>query len=244
MLRKYSGFVLILVIAAIWGGYALTQSRSVGLCIGPCDAERHKEFRWKTTAWISDLAYCGKVSEQEAAMSELFPAIAAQINAANEEFTALAKKEKDGTLTLGEKDAYELSRLAVPDRRSVLDEVMGLSPEPDLIASCRESGFVMQSDGHSVARYCSGYVEISFAYAGNGDVWANQLERAYDRMKVEGHLETFISRITADLGRHGQAMRVAADKVNDMPLSTFDANSPAITKIQIDVATRNAACND
>lgn len=241
--RGLLGFVCAVGVGA--GVYSITQSRSLGICLGACDEARKNEFISVSYLWMQSIAYCRKTQAADAALEELFPELAQTVRSHSAEYAVLAEKEKNETLTLMERQIYLDSRYRVPEQHDRLWAIRD-TPAIDqpLIQPCHQSGFYTDYRSDELKGYCYGYAAVEYRYSEWGSVWKEKLSEAYKKMKSRGNVEEFILRVKSDVQRHRFAIYDAERAIEDMPASSFSTDNPTRMQFEIDSAIRTAACHE
>lgn len=239
--RLLLGFICAIGVGA--AGYGITQSRSLGFCLGACDEVRKAEFIQVSYSWMQSIAYCRKTDAADAALEELFPELAKAVRSYSAEYASLAEKEKNGTLTLMERQLYLDSLFRVPEPFDPLWAIRDTAAaDQPLIQPCHQSGFYTRKAGYEFEGYCYGYAAVEYPYSTGESVWKEKLNEAYRQMKSQGNVEKFISRVTLEINRHQVALYDAEKAVEDMPASNFSTDNPTMMEFEIENAKRIAAC--
>jgi hypothetical protein len=163
-------------------GLAISGVFSVGgYCWGICDQERKKEFDRLFGSWIADEVVCWTAPEQVRLLDSLDPYLAKQMRARSALFAKVEARHRNGTLTVGEREAYlsDPWRVPEPQDSALLPPIFGdmtADRSVGLVRRCRPIGFVVVNRAPSAI--CTGNLRIDFSQQGFSQ-WSHFKERAY-----------------------------------------------------------------
>lgn len=212
----------------------LVSYRPVGICFGLCEQNRRETFDRIFPQWFAHEAECGQRGATDRDLiAFLYPALLSDVDSKNQNFAELAERERDGSLSLGERDRYlndtwrviltDQSEFHRRDIRSIIPPELPYDTTSTLIRRCPENGLVN-------ADYCEDLVSVPLRTSSKGYARPNALpihHWAYVHLRDTGELDRFIDRMEADSVRDYDLRRAAEAKVLTLPASDFPLeNSP------------------
>lgn len=239
MRRALLSFALISVLAIAFAATATgemqKQLRSVGLCIGVCEYQRSESFVRLFPRWFSSKNECGV---DEGFHREVFSLMAPQAYARllrdSDELELLAERQRDGLLTVAEREFIVRHNFRVVSPEGVASVGgNGRQAEVPRLRRCPRNGFVFASSNSlRPASFCWEYAEWTlqprrgFTSSSYADwQYERMVRELYSSWRSKSIIEEVMLRMEADLKSDNELFFAARDVVMSRPASQVPEDS-------------------
>jgi len=209
------------------------------LCVGSCKQNAKRKFELLYSYYMDVATTCDGPTASRRILEELSPDLAATVDEKNAKFAKLAVKEKNETLTVQERKAYENDPWrVVPFQGNLMyhqlfQEKAKLSEASPVVTSCNTDGFMQGRSGY--VGYCESYTHLAVIYSYEGGdlgvmrstpnvvVLSEAKNDLFDRLKGKGILSARLEELREISLHDVKALEAAEEEV----AASFAADIPA-----------------